>query len=153
MCVAEAPTITVTALCLLDDDGRLLLVRKRGTTLFMQPGGKPEPGETPSETGARELSEELGLSVRPGDLRLLGTWEGPAANEADTRLVATVFLCPLTAEPFPAAEIEELAWLDLRDAARRADLAPLLTDYVVPRLLTDRGLLTDRAPREPQGAP
>ncbi|WP_247828018.1 NUDIX hydrolase [Arthrobacter antioxidans] len=141
--MAEAPTITVTALCLLDDDGRLLLVRKRGTTVFMQPGGKPEPGETPSETGARELSEELGLSVLPGDLRLLGTWEGPAANEA-ALLVATVFLCPLTAEPLPAAEIEELAWLDLGDAAGRPDLAPLLTDYVVPRLLGDRGPLTGR---------
>ena len=135
--MAEAP-ITVTALCLLDDDGRLLLVRKRGTTLFMQPGGKPESGETPAETGARELSEELGLSVGPGDLGLLGTWEGPAANEPDTWLVATVFLCPLTGEPIPAAEIEELAWLDLRDAAGRPDLAPLLTDYVVPRLLRDR---------------
>ncbi|MBG6225804.1 8-oxo-dGTP pyrophosphatase MutT (NUDIX family) [Arthrobacter sp. CAN_A2] len=143
--MADRPTITVTALCLLDDDGRLLLVRKRGTTMFMQPGGKPEPGETPSETGARELFEELGLSVRPGALRLLGTWEGPAANEADTLLVATVFLCPLTAEPFPAAEIEELAWLDLRDAAGRPDLAPLLVDYVVPRLLATRG------PRRRQG--
>lgn len=135
--MAEAPTITVTALCLLDDDGRLLLVRKRGTALFMQPGGKPEPGETPAETGVRELSEELGLTVHPGALALLGTWQGPAANEADTRLVATVFLCPLTAEPVPAAEIEELAWLDLGDAAGRQDLAPLLTDYVVPRLLGD----------------
>ncbi|MHA7283564.1 NUDIX hydrolase [Arthrobacter sp. TMS2-4] len=135
--MAATPTITVTALCLLDDAGRLLLVRKRGTAMFMQPGGKPEPGETPAETGARELSEELGLTVHPEDLRLLGTWEGPAANEADTRLVATVFRCPLTARPSPAAEIEELTWLDLRDAAGRSDLAPLLTDYVVPRLLRD----------------
>ncbi len=130
-----APIITVTALCLLDRRGRLLLVRKRGTTMFMQPGGKPEPGETPAGTGARELTEELGLTVRPGDLALLGTWRGPAANEADTLLVATVFLCPLTGEPVPAAEIEELAWLDLGDAAGRRDLAPLLTDFVVPRLL------------------
>ncbi|WP_434992512.1 NUDIX hydrolase [Arthrobacter sp. Ld5] len=148
--MAEAPTITVTALCLLDGDGRLLLVRKRGTTMFMQPGGKPEPGETPAETGVRELFEELGLSVRPEDLSLLGSWEGPAANEADTRLVATVFLCPLatgplTAGPVPAAEIEELAWLDLGDAAGRPDIAPLLTGYVVPLLLGDPGPVGSRA--------
>ena len=36
--------ITVTALCLLDHRHRLLLVRKRGTAIFMQPGGKPEAG-------------------------------------------------------------------------------------------------------------
>ncbi len=133
--MTDRATITVTALCLIDDRGRLLLVRKRGTTLFMQPGGKPEQGETPAQTGVRELAEELGLAVRPGDLTLLGTWRGPAANEADTLLVATVFLCPLTAGPLPAAEIEEIAWLDLEDAAGRRDLAPLLTDFVIPHLL------------------
>lgn len=128
-------TITVTALCLLDDGGRLLLVRKRGTALFMQPGGKPEAGETPAQTGVRELSEELGLTVPPEELTLLGTWTGPAANEADTLLVATVFLCPLDGEPRPAAEIEEIDWLDPGTASARADLAPLLTDFVVPELL------------------
>ncbi|MDQ0733604.1 NUDIX hydrolase [Arthrobacter agilis] len=133
--MADVPVITVTALCLLDERGYLLLVRKRGTSMFMQPGGKPEQGETPAETGVRELAEELGLTVRPGDLTLLGTWRGPAANEADTLLVATVFLCPLTAGPLPAAEIEEIAWLDLEDAAGRRDLAPLLTDFVIPHLL------------------
>ncbi|RJT77295.1 NUDIX domain-containing protein [Arthrobacter cheniae] len=126
--------ITVTALCLLDEANRLLLVRKRGTSMFMQPGGKPEPGETAAQTGVRELSEELSLTVPAEELTLIGTWEGPAANEADTLLIATVFLCPLTAEPRPAAEIEELDWLDLGQASGRHDLAPLLTDYVIPRL-------------------
>ncbi|MHA7143675.1 NUDIX hydrolase [Arthrobacter sp. TmT3-37] len=137
--MTDRATITVTALCLIDDRGRLLLVRKRGTTLFMQPGGKPEPGESPAQAGAREVSEELGLTVAPQDLTLLGTWEGPAANEADTRLVATVFLCPLTAEPRPAAEIEEIDWLPLDGPQHRADLAPLLTGYVIPALLSLRG--------------
>jgi 8-oxo-dGTP diphosphatase len=137
--VRVTPVITVTALCLLDAHGHLLLVRKRGTSVFMQPGGKPEPDETPARTGSRELQEELGLTVRPEELTLLGTWSGPAANEVDTRLVATVFLCPLTGEPRPAAEIEELDWLDLGAAGLRGDLAPLLTDYVVPALLSLRG--------------
>ncbi|MEG9246995.1 NUDIX domain-containing protein [Arthrobacter sp. Soc17.1.1.1] len=143
--MADLPVITVTALCLLDDRGRLLLVRKRGTTLFMQPGGKPEPDETPAETGVRELAEELGLAARVQDLTLLGTWEGPAANESHTHLVATVFLCPLTGEPHPAAEIEEVDWLDLGDATARRDLAPLLTDFVVPALLTMREAREGRA--------
>ncbi|MCU1568948.1 MAG: hydrolase, partial [Pseudarthrobacter sp.] len=37
--------IVVSAVCVFDDLGRLLTVRKRGTSMFMHPGGKPEAGE------------------------------------------------------------------------------------------------------------
>jgi len=39
--------IRIAAALLTDARGRLLLVRKRGTAWFMQPGGKIEPGEQP----------------------------------------------------------------------------------------------------------
>ena len=126
--------LTIAALCLLDGAGRLLLVRKRGTTLFMQPGGKLEPGETAAAAAVRELQEELGLAVPAARLRLLGRWYGPAANEADTFIDSTVFLGPLEGTPVPAAEIEEIGWLDLSAAGRRSDLAPLLTEFVIPAL-------------------
>ena len=57
------PDIHVSAAVIVDDTGRVLVVRKQGTTRFMQPGGKPEPGETPSQTLIRELHEELGLRL------------------------------------------------------------------------------------------
>src|SRR6478735_4464258 len=57
--------IHVSAAVIVDDEGRLLVVRKAGTTAFMQPGGKPEPGESPSETLSRELDEELGIRLNP----------------------------------------------------------------------------------------
>ncbi|HEX9086427.1 MAG TPA: NUDIX domain-containing protein, partial [Arthrobacter sp.] len=38
--------IIVSAVCVFDEAGRLLTVRKRGTDKFMHPGGKPEAGET-----------------------------------------------------------------------------------------------------------
>ncbi len=126
--------LTVAALCLIDGGGRLLLVRKRGTTVFMQPGGKLEPGESAAAAAVRELSEELGLAVASPRLSLLGTWYGPAANEADTLIDATVFLCPLDGEPVAAAEIEEIGWLELGAPRARRDLAPLLTEFVLPAL-------------------
>ncbi|MHB9005113.1 MAG: NUDIX hydrolase, partial [Coriobacteriia bacterium] len=58
--------IRVAAALIVDEGGRILLVRKRGTTVFMQPGGKYEPGETAAETLSRELHEELGLRIAPG---------------------------------------------------------------------------------------
>ena len=61
--------IRVAAALIVDDGGRLLLVRKSGTSVFMQPGGKYEPGETGAQTLARELHEELGRRDRPGRRR------------------------------------------------------------------------------------
>ena len=55
--------ISVVAALIRDEDGRVLLVRKRGTAAFMQPGGKRDPGESDIQALARELGEELGCRV------------------------------------------------------------------------------------------
>ncbi|WP_284752416.1 NUDIX domain-containing protein [Arthrobacter sp. efr-133-R2A-120] len=126
--------IVVSAVCVHDDAGRLLTVRKRGTDKFMHPGGKPEPGETAAEAASRELAEEVGIDVDPADLQLLGSWLAVAANEAATDIEATVFTAPGTWEAHPSAEIAEIRWLDL-SAELPDDLAPLLTDHVLPLLV------------------
>ena len=130
--------IVVSAVCVFDDAGRLLTVRKRGTAMFMHPGGKPEPGETAVQAAARELAEEVGIVVRPEDLELVGVWIADAANEAATDIEATVFLAPGTWQASPAAEIAEIRWLDITGQAEGPDfppnLAPLLTDHILPLL-------------------
>ena len=135
--------IVVSAVCVFDDAGRLLTVRKRGTGMFMHPGGKPEPGETAAEAAARELAEEVGIVVPPQELELMGVWIADAANEAATDIEATVFVAPGTWDASPAAEIAEIRWLDIRaaagDSGHPRDLAPLLTDHILP-LLAERAL-------------
>ena len=129
--------LKVTAVCIYDESGLLLTVRKSGTTKFMHPGGKPEPGETAAQAGAREVAEEVGITVAPEALELLGVWTATAANEADTDIEATVFTAPGSwnqVDIKPAAEIAELRWMDISAAADFDDLAPLLTDHVLPLL-------------------
>ncbi|MET0673929.1 MAG: NUDIX domain-containing protein [Microbacterium pygmaeum] len=124
----------MSAAVITDADGRVLFVRKRGTTVFMQPGGKPEPGEGAAEALARELEEEVGLIVDPSALEPWGTFEADAANEPGHRVVAEVFAT--RAEPgdvSPRAEIEELRWI-ARDEASAIALAPLSVDFLLPRL-------------------
>ncbi|GGJ19245.1 NUDIX hydrolase [Paenarthrobacter histidinolovorans] len=125
--------IVVSAVCVYNSEGQLLTVRKRGTDKFMHPGGKPEPGETAAQAAARELSEEVGIEVSPEQLEPLGVWLAVAANEAATNIEATVFTAPGTWEAHPSAEIAEIRWLDL-SAPLPTDLAPLLTDHVLPAL-------------------
>lgn len=125
-------TLDIAAACLLDDAGRLLLVRKRGTLAFMLPGGKREPGESPLQALLRELQEELGLNLPASALRPLGNFQAAAANEADTRVDAHVFVASLPHPVSAAAELEELAWLE--DGRHPEPLAPLLREKVLPAL-------------------
>lgn len=55
---------------------RFLLVRQRDTQRWSLVGGGIEPGETPHEAVAREVSEELGVTPRTG--RIVGAYGGPA---------------------------------------------------------------------------
>jgi len=121
--------IRVAAAVVTDDAGRYLLVRKRGTTAFMQPGGKIEPGEEPRAALVRELAEEICVVVAPDVLVPWGTHHAPAANEPGHALVAEVFAVPGVLEPRPAAEIEEHVWVDPA-APGAVELAPLTRDLL-----------------------
>ncbi|WP_292835106.1 NUDIX domain-containing protein [Microbacterium sp.] len=126
------PSIRVSAAVITDGDGRLLLVRKSGTTAFMQPGGKPEPGETAAETLARELSEELGLTLDAADFAPLGEFTAAAANEPGFVVIADVFTVEIgDQQPVAAAEIAELRWVSPSDAAA-LEVAPLASENFLP---------------------
>lgn len=121
--------IEVAAVVLRDGGGRVLTVRKAGTTKWMLPGGKPEAGETPLDTAMREIAEELGVALDPGRLRPLGRFETIAANEG-VPLVAHVFVTDQRVEPHVRAELEGLRWVDPTSPGH--DQAPLNTDLVFP---------------------
>lgn len=129
---APSRSIRVSAAVITDVDGRLLLVRKAGTTAFMQPGGKPEAGEDAAQTLIRELAEEIGLRLQPSDLTPLGEFTAPAANEPGFAVVADVFRVDIgDQQPVTDAEIEELRWVD-RGAASALEVAPLAAAYFLP---------------------
>jgi 8-oxo-dGTP diphosphatase len=127
--------IRIVAAVVLDDRGYVLVVRKRGTTSFMQPGGKFEPGELPLEALVREVREELGTGVDEASARPLGRFTAAAANEPGYAVDADLFLVRLVGVPRAAAEIDEVRWVDPH-AADGVELAPLTA-------LTVLGLVRD----------
>lgn len=125
-------SLTVSAVVLNGDDGRVITVRKRGTDRFMLPGGKPEPGETALDCAVREVAEELGFDLDGRELAVLGEFTTMAANEPGFALHSTVFAAAAPGEPDPRAEIDEVRWVDPAgfadlDESDCAPWAPLLT--------------------------
>jgi 8-oxo-dGTP diphosphatase len=122
--------IRIAAAVIVDERGRTLLVRKRGTQAFMQAGGKLAPDETPEAALRRELREELDCGL-VGAPRPLGCFQAPAANEPGRMVEAELFEVTLNGEIRPAAEIEDAIWHDPDDLAS-VTLAPLTRDHVLP---------------------
>ena len=133
----SARIVLVSAVALIDRDGRVLLAQrpegKSMAGLWEFPGGKVEPDETPEAALIRELQEELGI----------GTWESclaplTFASHAYERfhLLMPLFVCrKWEGTPHPR-EGQTLAWADpkrLRDYPMPpADLPliPVLRDWL-----------------------
>jgi len=130
-CADSPRTIRIAAALLIGPDGRTLLVRKRGTQAFMQAGGKIEAHEQPVHALARELEEELGLIIDPAQASYLGQFSAPAANEPGFVVHAELFLLTIEASVTPAAEIEEVIWIDPATDGG-VMLAPLTRDLILP---------------------
>ena len=124
-------TIEIVAALIRDDAGRVLLVRKRGTTAFMQPGGKRDSGEDDITALTREIGEELGCRLVPDSVLPLGAFDAISANEPGFRVRAALYQIEVTGEIAPKAEIEEMAWIDPL-APVDIPLAPLTRDHVLP---------------------
>ena len=126
-------TTFVTAAFCLVRDGCLLTVRKAGSTRFMLPGGKIDPGESAREAAVREVMEEVGVDVSDVGIPL-GRFHD-AAIEPGAWVDATVYVTHLREQdvPAPLAEIAEQRWLGIGEELPD-DLAPLLRNHVVPAL-------------------
>jgi 8-oxo-dGTP diphosphatase len=127
----SAGIIPVVAALIRDARGRVLLVRKRGTTAFMQPGGKRDAGESDVAALAREIDEELGCRVAARSVRSLGVFDAPAANEPGFTVRAAVYAVAVEGAIAPQAEIDQVVWVDPR-ALPDLPFAPLTRDHVLP---------------------
>ena len=131
--MSSAGPIRTVAAVIRDPAGRVLLVRKRGSTTFIQPGGKTEPGESALQTLARELEEELGVVLRLESAPRLGEFEADAVNEPGRRVRTEAYAVEVDGHPQVRAEIEELAWV-VPQAPFPVKVAPLSAGHVLPAL-------------------
>jgi 8-oxo-dGTP diphosphatase len=129
--------ILVSAVALIDVDGRILLAQrpegKSMAGLWEFPGGKVEQGETPEAALIRELEEELGINTWAPCLAPL-TFASHAYD--DFHLLMPLFACRKWEGTPRPQENQTLKWVfakDLRDYPMPpADipLIPILRDWL-----------------------
>ena len=130
-------TVLVSAVALVDVDGRVLLTQrpegKSMAGLWEFPGGKVEPGETPEVALIRELEEELGIDTWQSCLAPL-TFASHSYD--DFHLLMPLFVCRKWRNQPRPREGQTLAWVApnrLRDYPMPpADipLIPILRDWL-----------------------
>lgn len=105
-------TVLVSAVALVDQDGRVLLAqRPEGKTmagLWEFPGGKVEPGETPETALIRELDEELGIKTWQSCLAPL-TFASHSYD--DFHLLMPLFACRKWIGTPQSRENQRLKWV------------------------------------------
>ncbi|MGL4322104.1 MAG: 8-oxo-dGTP diphosphatase MutT [Paracoccaceae bacterium] len=116
-------TLLVSAVALIDPDGRVLLAQrppgKSLAGLWEFPGGKVEPGETPEVALIRELHEELGINTWASCLAPLTF---ASHTYPDFHLLMPLFACRRWQGTPQAREGQVLAWVR----------ANALKDYPMP---------------------
>jgi 8-oxo-dGTP diphosphatase len=117
------PILLVSAVALIDPDGRVLLARrpegKHLAGLWEFPGGKVNPGESPEAALIRELAEELGIET---DERCLAPFTFASHRFDSFHLLMPLYLCRVWRGIPAPREGQTLAWV------RKAALA----DYKMP---------------------
>jgi ADP-ribose pyrophosphatase YjhB (NUDIX family) len=110
---AGAPSYTVGAVALLcRPDGAILLVDQRHTPGWALPGGLLRRGESPADAVAREVAEEVGITLQPAELPTPYAVVAP-----DVRRVDVVYRVNVAASTDASredeAEVRKLGWFAL----------------------------------------
>ena len=129
--------ILVSAVALIDPDGRVLLAQrppgKSLAGLWEFPGGKVEPGESPECALIRELKEELGIDTFTSCLAPLTF---ASHSYPDFHLLMPLFACRKWQGIATGIEGQNLAWVRPNDLRKYpmppADLPliPILRDWL-----------------------
>ena len=111
---ANSIVVAVTAV-VVDDGGRLLLIRRSDSGLYAIPGGGVELGETLTQAVRREVLEETGISVEVSGL--VGVYSDPShvIEFGDGEVRQEFSVCfrgvPVGGELRTSAESTEVLWV------------------------------------------
>ncbi len=112
-------TLLVAAAALINDNDEVLLAQrpegKRLAGKWEFPGGKVEIGESPEEALARELHEELGITVAKQDMEPFWFLSHDYSTQFGFHLLMVVYICRIWEGEPKALEHASILWEYPRD--------------------------------------
>ncbi len=105
-----------------NDQGHVLLCKRRDRDLWNLPGGRVEDGESPWEATLREVHEEIGVTAQLE--RLTGVYHKPAQDEIVFQFLGTI----TEGTPTTSDEVAEVGYFPLNTLPRNT--APMQAERI-----------------------
>lgn len=107
--------VVAGAAAVINDEGKILLMRRSDNQLWVMPGGQMEVGESPAEAVVRETYEETGIRCTPKALS--GIYDSRFWDTGKSQQIYKfTFLCEPVSEqaeaPSHSNETLEIGWFD-----------------------------------------
>lgn len=113
-------------------DGKIVVVRKKGTEEYIILGGVHDGEETHEENLRKEAQEELQLALE--SFSYLGRFTDIALYE-NVPIIMDVYLVECCGDPKPDCEIKEYLWVDKNYDRSKITLGSVLQKHIVTNLV------------------
>jgi 8-oxo-dGTP pyrophosphatase MutT (NUDIX family) len=134
----NSPVIIKAAAVVLNPEGHLLIVKKKGSEIWISLGGKQEKGETLEETLRREVFEELQIKVKGNPVLFHTSSVEPASDKPNLFVRIYSFFIEIEGVPTinPEDNIEAYHWLSKQEfESKKYQLGSVLEKFIVPMLI------------------
>lgn len=119
---------------MINEKGEFLVLKKYGSDICVNPGGRVKGEETHIDTLKRTLKEKLGINLVSAEF--YGSFHSEKAmHDPDHSLQIHAYVVKWKGEIKPQGKIEQAIWLDKESLeSKKYNVAPQILEQIIPAL-------------------